>query len=188
MSVKIIIDQVNQNFKNAFASIPGAMIYGLSELIQRKDKDGKLSVLPYVINHKGEGTYVGYDDKNPLIIYHRLNTANQIERVGSSYGDDRTDQITTYNNYLYVYADRRVVCSDQSRLLELVETNLPDYMPVSGYKNVILRVTNVNFNTQTILKGEYQGQIITMKPERVLVQIYYQIETTFRKKCMERCA
>lgn len=187
MSVKIVIDQINQIFRDSFSKIPGAEIYGLSDLIQRKDNAGKLSYVPCVVTKDGQAKYVGFDDKTPLVIYHRLNTVNQIERVGSSYGDDRTDQISTYNNYMYIYGDRKFV-GDQSELLELVETNLPDSMDISGYKGIVIRVTNVNFNALTIIKGEYQGLIVTMRPERVFVQIYYQIETTFRKKCKERCA
>lgn len=188
MSVVTTIDLLNLELVKSFANIPGAKVYGVSELIAKKNQDGSQSNLPGVVSKTGEITYVGYDDKTPLVIYHRLNTASQTEKNGSSFGDDRTDQITTYSNSVYVYADRKMVCADQSDLLELIQTAIPDSLIVSGYKGIVVRITTVNFNTQSILKTEYQGADAKLRPERMLIQINYQIETTFRKKCAVRCA
>lgn len=187
MSITLTIENLNKELVKSFANIPGAVIYGLTELVPGKNKDGSTYVLPGSIDKTGEVKYVGFDDKNPLIIYHRLQTAGQIERTGSSYGDDRTDQITTYSNALYVYADRKMVCADQSGLLELIQASLPDSLVIQGYKTIIVRVLSVNFNTQAILRSEYQGTDAKLRLERVLIQINYQIETTFRKKCVARC-
>lgn len=188
MSIKIAIDIVNVELNKAFSSPMNVAIYGISELFPKKDKTGSSSVLPGISDSQGQIKYVGYDDKNPVILYHRLNSAQQIERPGSSYGDERTDQITTYNLSLYVYSDRGAICSNQPELLELIQTRFPDSLIISGYKTVVVRVQSVNFNTQSILRSEYQGTDARLRPERVLIQINYQIETTLRKKCALRCA
>lgn len=188
MSLGNFISELNENIAKPFVNIPGATFYGLTELITQKRKDASTYVMPGAISKTGEIKFVGYDDKSPLIIYHRLSTAQVIERVGSSYGDDRTDLITTYILSTFVYADRKMVCADQSELCELIQTALPDNLLIQGYKSVLIRVGSINFNTQQILKAEYQGSDAKLRPERVLIQINYQIESTLRKKCAVRCA
>lgn len=188
MSIVNIIENLNLEISKPFAQIPGAVVYGLTELVPGVSKDNVNYVIPGVVSKSGEVKYVGYDDKSPLIIYHRLSSASQTERIGSSYGDDRTDLITTFSIALYVYADRKTLCVDQSGLLELIQASLPDILLISGYKSIILRVQTINFNTQSILRSEYQGTTAKLSPNKVLIQINYQIETTLRRKCAARCA
>lgn len=188
MSLRPIIEIINDSLKNSFKDIPGAAFYGVSELIARKNSDGTATGVPGIISITGEIKYVGFDDKNPLIIYHRAATVSIQERPGSSYGDIRTDQVSTYTNAMFVYADRKSLCMDTTELFEFIQAAFPENAKLQPYKNIVIRIISANFNTQSILRSEYQDTSLKLRPERVLVQINYQIETTFRKQCVARCA
>lgn len=183
-----IINMINQEFGKTFSAYQSIAIYGITELFTKTNKDNSTYTLPGIPDSKGEIKYVGIDDKYSLIIYHRLGVATQVEQSVSSYGDERSNIITTYNNSLFVYGDRKINCASQSNLLELIQTSLPDTLSISGYKNILTKINNANFNTKAIFNSEYSGASSQLKPEKMLIQLNYQIETTASKNCLKRCA
>lgn len=188
MNLNNTIDILNNKFADLFAGQKNIRIRGISEMFTKKNADKSIILIPGVkIGNDIE--YLGADDKDSILIYHRLNTSTFRENTATSYGDDRSDQITNYNLGLYVIMDNKNICFTSLELSEKIQTVLPDSLIMPGYKNVTIKLSNINFNTLQILRSENQG-LIDIKPllQKTALLINYQIETTYRKQCISVCA
>jgi hypothetical protein len=188
MNLNKTIDILNSRFADLFADQKGIRIRGISEMFTKKNAD-KSTVLIPGIKTGNDIEYLGADDKDSILIYHRLNTSSFRENTATSYGDTRSDQIITYNLGLYVIIDSKIICFSSLELSEKIQSVLPDSLVMPGYKSVIIKLSNINFNTLQILRSESQG-LIDIKPllQKTALLINYQIENTFRKECISVCA
>jgi len=153
-------------------------------------QQGKQS-LPCIYLEGQDAKYVGVDDSFPIIIYHKL-LRNTTQPAKTQFGDgNKTIKATTLLNML-VYADRARIRLSPEDLEALVLSGLVDEVPkadypANGFSTIVVYHMETNFNAQGIFAQEYQNVDFFLKPESILFQITYRIESQYRKDCLAIC-
>lgn len=184
MLLRSLIDELNKTFSGV---IPGLKAYGLARSIVRT-VGSELELLPGVANKDGEITYVGIDDIDPVIIYHRnsgIATARLTNRQG--YGDGYSDLVNTYQMAMIVFINHKMTRLYPEELFLFLQASMPDAAKSDPYKNITIRTINVILNSQLVFSAEYAGTAFKLPVEKSLFQINYVIESTFNKNCFAKC-
>jgi len=184
MLLRSFIDKINESFTGL---LPGIKVFGLAQSIVRT-VGVELELLPGVVDRNGEIKNVDLDDADPVRIYHR-NAGITVTRVAQrqGYGDEFNDVINTYQMAMIVYINHKRSKLFPEELFLLLQSNLPDALKSEPYKSIYIRPANVILNSQLVFAAEYSGTTFKLPPEHSLFQINYTIETTFAKKCFEKC-
>lgn len=184
MLLREFIKEINQAFEKL---IPGMQTFGLAQSIVRTVGNDE-ELLPGMVDEKGEVTYVGIDDVDKVRIYHRaagLATARVTGRQG--FGEDLSDIINTYQMAMIVFLNIKGTKLYPEELFLYLQSNIPDQLPISPYKTVFIRTTNVILNSQVVFRAEYAGTAFKLPEHMSLFQINYVIESTFKKECFAKC-
>lgn len=180
-----VIQVLNGLIQPAFAKFTGTKWLGLAQTITR-DGQG----MPGVIDDFGEIKYIGVDDVAPIIIYHKSNNlvTSLKQGVGTGFGDNTGFNVYTFQNQLIAFIDRKKTGITADEFILLLQANLPDKIKKSPYRQLMVRLQNANISTAQVFTLEYPGAVNKLKPEQQLILINYQIEATFDKACLEKCA
>lgn len=179
MPLNSFISAINQKLSGI---ITGAKVYGLTQAVQRGSE-----TLPATITKDGEYEYVGFDDVFPVMIYHK-NTAITVSRSQrQGRGDEFPDLINTYSLSMVVYLDHKRACMIPDEMFLLLQSNFPDAIKEDPFSFIRVNITSVILNSAQVIKTEYEGSDFKLPPEKSLFQINYNIETTFKKRCFEKC-
>lgn len=147
--------------------------------------------LPCVYQEGQDAKYVGIDDTFPIIIYHKLQR-NTTQPAKTQFGDgDKTIKATTLLT-MTVYADRNRIKLSPEDLESLILSGFSDEIPKTaypskGFSSIVVYHMETNFNAQGIFAQEYQNVDFFLKPESILFQITYRIESQYRKDCLAIC-
>ena len=186
--IEDVIGIINRQLSDTFGKYPGVKIYGLTQSLTTRSKDGKTALLPVVVNTDGEGTYVGVDDTAPMRIYHKnlsLNISLQ-PTSGSVFGDERGETKNLYNNALLVFFDRSRIPLTADQVQIYIQSATPQNVTHKPFRSINVLFQSVNLNSQQVYQAEYQnGQVID--PGWSLMQINYQVEALFSKRCFPVC-
>jgi hypothetical protein len=186
MSLTRFIDAINEQITPLFNKWTGVKIHGLAQSMNR-DNAGKTETLPALVDKKGEGQYVGIDDKNSVIIYHKGGAMQVQTKPNSGVGDSAGDLVYTYTISMVILIDRKKLEMLPDEIALLIQANLKDQIKIQDYKSVIIRIQNIILNTQQVFSSEYQNTVYKVKPSQSLFVINYQIESTFNKRCFAKC-
>lgn len=184
MFLNKFIEEVNKPLEKI---ISGIKVYGLAESIARKT--GTVTeVFPGVIDNDGEIKYVGIDDLNSVIIYHKANALgvrNSTQNRG--FGDDLNALINAYSLSMIVYMDRKKTKLSADQLFLYIQSNIPSEIKMSPYKQILIQISTVILNSQAVFDSEYKGSENPLPANHSLMQINYTIESTLQKRCFEKC-
>lgn len=180
MSLKTFIAQINESLQQAFAS---GKLYGLSKTVA-KTTGTVTEILPVL---DGTETYVGIDDVNAVIGYHKASNIQSLINKNSGFGDSQGDIHNVYTNNLIVFVDSDKVKMEADEFATLVQLNFPDRIKVENYKTVFVRVQNIILNSMQIYRSEYGDMEYKLKDRQNLISINYQIESVFDKNCFDKC-
>jgi hypothetical protein len=186
MSLGLFISGINEQIGSLFQKWPGCKIHGLAQSVTR-ESGTKPETLPALVDDKGEGQFVGMDDKHPVIIYHKAGSVASSVKPNSNYGDSSGDIVNTYSMTMIVFIDRKKISQAPDDIVQLLQTSISDRLKIKNFKSVIIRIQNIILNTQQVFAGEYQNTQYKIKPSQSLFAINYQIESTFDKRCFAKC-
>lgn len=180
MPLNSFISAINEKLSGL---VSGSKVYGIAQSVQRGSE-----TLPATISKDGEYTYVGLDDVSPVIIYHK-NIAITVSRSTNQkgFGNELPDLINTYSLNMIVYIDHKRACMTPDDFFLFIQANFPDGIKEEPFSFIRVNITSVILNSAQVLKTEYEGSEFKLPPEKSLFQINYNIETTFKKKCFEKC-
>jgi len=183
MLLRRFIDELNSNLSGV---IPGMKTYGLAQSIVRT-VGSELELLPGVAGKDGEIKYVGIDDVEPVIIYHRNSGITTTRTARQGVGDGYSDLVNTYQMAMIVFIDHKKTKLYPEELFLFLQANMPDAIKSEPYKAIVIRTTNVILNSQLVFSAEYAGTAFKLPVEKSLFQINYVIESTFKKDCFAKC-
>lgn len=190
--IETVIGMINRELADTFGKFPGVKIYGLVQPMTRKTtgKDGKAAteIIPTVVDQNGEGIYTGVDDTAPMRIYHKNLTLPIALRPqsGPVYGDERGEIQNLYNNALIIYFDRSKINLTADEVQIYIQAAVPWKVAIKPFKSISILFQSVNLNSQAVYQSEYQnGRVID--PKASMVQMNYQVEVIFSKRCFPVC-
>lgn len=172
--------------KKLVGIIPNTKVYGLTQAIRRKVGSVE-EVLPGEVKQDGEIIYVGPDDTEAVIIYHRNAGITTARSPRSGIGDGYSPLVNTYQMAMIVFLDQKKVKLYPEELFLYIQSNIPDKTNYKPYDNVVIRTTNVILNSQLVFAAEYAGEDFSLPAEKSLFQINYTIESTHKKDCFAKC-
>lgn len=151
-------------------------LYGIAELV-KYGQDG--ATVPSV-----DEKYIGVDDVNNLILYHRLNSLTSSILPKNAYGNSAGDIVNTYSMWMFVFTQN--IFPEEISLY--IQSQLPDFIQLSPYKNIRTIFSGSVLDSQTVWNQEYKiGDQYALKQNQYLTRINYILETTFSKGCFREC-
>lgn len=186
MNNKIFISAINDSLKGFTDSFPESRILGLAESVMRGSTDQE-QIFPAIINPQGEAQVIDINDVYPLTIYHKQNSVSIAEKTNSSFGDGRAFKIYSYANAMFIHIKGSSVNLTSDEILSFIEANLPDQLKIPDMRSVQIRTETVILNSLTVFNSEYKNVPYRIPLNYYLMAVYYKVEATFDKRCLEKC-
>ena len=184
MSLGKFIEIINKPLEKI---ISGVRVYGIAEPVARTS-GSEVEILPGVISNNGEIKYVGIDDLESVIIYHKANALGvRLSTIKKGFGDDPNAFVNAYSMSMIVYIDRSKTKLRPEEFFLFIQANIPFEIKEQPYKSIFTQINTVILNTQTVYDSEYKGTKNPLPANHSLMQINYTIESTFDKNCFEKC-
>ena len=182
MSLEKFIPAVNSHLQKLFDSFTSAKLHGLAKTIIKKQ--GSVSEMLPVLD--GTETDVGIDDTYPLIAYHKANGINS-QILSNGVGDSIGDVRNTYSISIIVFLDSDKTKLRPDELALFIQANMPEKIKIEKYKSVYVRIQNIILNSIQVYAGEYGNTDYPLSINQNLFSVNYQIESTFKKDCFDKC-
>lgn len=184
MLLRSVIGALNEKLKEV---IPGLNAFGLAQTVVRT-RGNEEERLPVQVNLKGEGVYVGLDDKDKVRLYHRLSDVTTSVITQGATGDDVGLIQNVYRIAMIVYCNNNRIKIFPEELFLYIQSSLNEMVkPFDPYRLISIRTINVIFNSQLVFTAEYSGAAFKLPPESSLFQINYVIESRHKKNCFAKC-
>lgn len=184
MSLNKFIEVINKPLEKLLS---GIKVYGIAESIART-KGSEIDILPGIVSNDGEIEYVGVDDVETVIVYHKVNAIGSRLATIKGYGDDQNAFQNTYSMSMVVYINRKNAKIRPEKLFLFIQANIPFLITQEPYVLIQVPINTVILNSQTVYDSEYRYQSKKPLPkEHSLMQINYTIESTFHQNCFEKC-
>ena len=178
-----ILDLINDQLKGID---PAEKVYGQAQTVIRIS-GSEQDELPGLIGADGEIKYVGIDDVESIIIYHKVNSVSIIQQ-NNGRGDAVGDMQDTFSLSLIAYWDRKKIKFLPDQLLLMLQARLPqEVRGITDIKTVRIRPVNTILNTLQIFNTEYRGNSFKLPANIHLIQLNYNIETVFNPDCFRKC-
>lgn len=183
-----VIGAINLKLRKLFEKYPDAKIYGLTQSVIRITGSEE-ELLPCVVDESGESVYVGIDDLDPFILYHKNNSVNTRLIAGTAFGDEDFDIVNTFNNSLIVYMDRKKTKMMPDEVAFALQANFPNSATFKNRDFKLIRIPfqGVILNSIQVYLAEYGQAAKALDPSKSMLAINYQIEVTFARKCFSDC-
>lgn len=163
--------------------LPNMKLHGIAETVMRGDKAVPAEIVD------GGYRYVGVDDIQSAIIYHRVGTVTVSRSTVRGVGDEPNNYINRYPVGMIVYMDMKRTKLTPDELLLYIQARMPGSFKTDPYNQpVSVTINNVILNGQTVWNAEYGGQTpFRLSESQTLMQINYTIESQVRVACFEKC-
>lgn len=184
MALNNLIAQINKPFENF---IQGIKLYGLAEAVLRVS--GTVTeTIPGIVENDGEIKYVGPDDLQSMIIYHKAAALNSRESaVVKGVGDQPGAIQNLYSLSMFIWLNRKKTKLRPDELFLYVQANIPFKIEVDPYVQVFTRINSAVLNGQQVFESEFKGVDYKLPAHQSMLQINYTLESTFKARCFEKC-
>lgn len=156
--------------------------------VSRTTEGEAIEVFPAVINEHFEAVPVVVDDTYPIIIYNRIMRKQHFKPNKDYPGYKGVRTLVK----MVVYGKRSALNLTQEQLAAIIEINFPEEINRSKFSHLKIQSINVttidtNLNSMQVFNEEYKGFPFFFSDNDLYFSINYQIETTFRKGCLNIC-
>lgn len=180
MSLNKFISVINDSLAGM---VQRMKVYGLAEPVTRGNQ-----VIPGIVRNEGEIIYPGPDDIEDIIIYHKATAlATALSQTVKGTGDDPNASVNAYGMSMIVYLDRKKTKLTPDELFLYIQARIPYQVNIDPYVQVLFRINNVILNGQQVYDSEFKGTENRLPANHSMLQINYTIESTFHKRCFEKC-
>ncbi|MER3499784.1 MAG: hypothetical protein C4308_14760 [Chitinophagaceae bacterium] len=183
VGLKDFIKPINEALKVAFDDVFDFKKYKVFDLAINAQKNDTDQIFPVAFTKNGKGKYLGADDIQSIITYHKVNnfTVSRESRLG--YGDSRGRIKNTYNMKLIVFLKRDITKVEPDELALYIQNKLPECTSSTNGIRLVYNIGEVILNDRQVFDMEYKNVPYFVKPEHALMAINYTIESTFDTNC-----
>jgi hypothetical protein len=184
------VQQINESLVSSLLSkskrFQGAKLYGICE--QAIKNGSQKETYPSVFDLSGDGKYVGIDDQQSLIIYHRKQTVSVSEdTTHKGYGDNAAGSINVYNLSMIVFFSRKKIGLESDELALFLQRHIPPEPTNKNFHYLSVTINSVILNSQQVFRTEYSNVDYFLKPEHALIAINYSLEGKPNLACFNSC-
>lgn len=164
-----------------------SQLFGLSRLVPQEQGQ-----LPAVVDHNGNGTFAGFDDRYPVVLYHRAisMTDAQVEDI-ATFGDGLTHHQSIYRMRCVVYADRDRLKMYGENLAGMILSSMR--ISTRGNSDGLLNITTDTFSCDLdpvrVFTEEYalpQSQF-NLPINAAYFAINYNLNIEYNTTCIDYC-
>lgn len=184
MSLNKFIETINKPLEKL---ISGIKVFGLAEPISRT-QGAVTEIIPGIVGNDGEIKYVGPDDLQTVIVYHKVSgIVTRLTNTLPGYGREFNGLQNAYGLSMIVWLDRKKTNLRPDELFLYIQANLTGKIDQEPYNQVLVNINSVILNGQQVYDSEFKGVENKLPANQTLMQINYTIESAFRVKCFEKC-
>lgn len=183
--IEQIIDIINKDGLNGISK--NQKTFGVAQQIFRVNESEVVDFIPGIVNNNGEIKYIGVDDVNDLILYHKITSANISFENG--YGDGRFSR-NIYSCFLICLYDISKINIDAADMIIVLQSQMPQtIIGMKDIRNVSITSTGAVLNSAQVFNSEYKyGEKNMLLPSNIFfVQLNYNIQITFDQTCINKC-
>ncbi len=179
-SVHDIVDRINESL----STIKSSVVYGIA-MTAIRDNNGAEERVPMALRSKTEGQYIGVDDEEGIIIYHKL--INMTSRVDKTRGVGREPFLNNvYSMAIIVFLNRARVEFLPDELVNVIQDLIPSIISLPPYQSIIPTVNSAILNDTQVWAAEYSADY-SLSANQNLFQMNYTVEVTRLKGCFNNC-
>lgn len=131
MPLSKIIEVINKSL-----DIKGIKLYGIAEPITRTKGDA-IEVIPGIVGNDGEIKYVGPDDIEKGIIYHKHNAIGTKFSAIKGFGDNPGEFVNAYSMSMIVYINREKLKVRPDEFFLFIQAVIPYQIKMSPYSKIL---------------------------------------------------
>lgn len=153
----------------------------------------KVIILPATITTMGEMAQVTPDDNYNIQTYHRIvsNVYGELD-ASEQYGDNNNAQASRMECIMTVIGFTKKLNLTVDQIEALFVAGFPNMVPKAFVQSlqmnrITVQILSSNFNSYEIFNNEFRGESYFLKPESVMFQIRYRVESIFTKGCFQIC-
>lgn len=176
-----IVCKLNEGLKRS--ALKNGFIDTIAYQVVKKSDEGD-QIFPAIYNG-GNAEYIGIDDSNPVIVYHRL--LRNAYRKSTTYNDRF---VQTAQMVMVVYANYQQVNATPDRVEALVIRYLPtqfaaEDLDLAGMNFVNVQILGSDMNPRNVWATEYANVPYRIGIEQIYFSITYNLEIQFDITCLE---
>lgn len=181
-----IICKINNSLSTT--SLTAGLIDGIAYQVTKKTDAGD-QLFPAVFEGGLVEKYIGIDDSNSTIVYHRQirNSYTKNQQIPNRYRQ-------TTQMLMVVYANKNLLQVQTPDALEsLIIKSFPTRLQGSqlegleGLDDVNISVTGSEMNPATVFSGEYRNVPYRLSPDEIYFSISYVLDFQFDNNCLDEC-
>lgn len=184
---------INKTLQNRLSAYPTAEWNGISTPAYRALEGNGSITYPSIIRLKTTGAIpIEFKDNSPFIAYHKLNKSYFTNSSDNRFSDVMSIVNTTTDLTLVVIGWRKWLNIEPEQLALIITHSFPGILTAKqfetlGIKSVLIQEVDVNFDQESIIKGEFKGIRYFLGPEMFTFSIRYQIIGTYVRECVKEC-
>ena len=162
-------------------------LFGLIAVDGVENDGAATKSFPVIYNLAGQGIKANPDDTYAIQIYHKIYSRTYSVKP-SSVGNRNNKVVETTEAKLVVMGWTNRLQLSQEDLSSLLASNFPDQIKPALYQplkldNLSILLRSCNLDKRQVFGEEYKGLAYAVKPEQILFEMRYQIESTYKKGC-----
>ena len=183
-----IVAQINTDLKGGqFDSkkFQKGRFSGIAELVGRKEE-----TVPAIIDNDGNETILVINDIYPFEVYHR-HTGSTVQEVEGNFGDLVYRQETA-QMLMVVIGDRKRLKMTKEEIITGILLGMPlefgsAFLNTNSLDQVSIVPGDFNLSKVDAWNGEYNTELVKLKPETIFFTLTYNIETRSKVDCIDIC-
>lgn len=164
--------------------------FGISKSLPYKKGD-VIEYIPTELNDNGDAKMLIPDDKNPVQIYHKVNSINYSLQK-EQYGNGNDSIVRVANMSMIVFAQRNLIKLSEDMMDLYIIKGMPSKLTTASLTELKLNdcaitQSTTDFNSLAVYAREYNTKKYYLKPEHLFFEVKYQIECKLKKSCINTC-
>jgi len=189
-----IVTFINQSLKKCL--LLDGKFHGISTIIARKkNAAAPLETIPGIFqsestNRPKEYISIAPDDKEKMIVYHKALTNTYALDKNNSYGDGYNYKCTSEMNMIVWVNGSFISNAEQleSVFIHAMPNRIsPELSKELNFINSIITPLSSIMDRLVVFRQEYPQSDFFLKPQHYFFSIRYRIETTYDKRCVDKC-
>jgi hypothetical protein len=184
------IELINQALQTKLFNQPvfsGAKLYGIATDATRNDDSKTVVNYPIIISPTGGCKQVSYDDRYPLMLYHRL-VSKTYTPTKTAIGDSANILTERTEMKLVVTSSSTAIGLSPYALESLVVSALPDNIApatctLMKIRRMLITPLGSIADSMQVFREEYRGVDPFVVPGLIMFSLRYTIESDYQKGC-----
>ena len=189
--IATIVNFINAQLEAGFlkcSAYDDKKVVGLAQILPRMQEENKLEYVPSVVDNEGNAEYIGPEDDNDIIIYHRCTGITVGKAILKTFGDNKPMDSNIAKMCLVVFGRRDHLQMTNYELAIYIQAAFPEAATKEILGELQFRAANINIseiilNDLQVFSEEFTNVVFFLKPDQFLFKVNYTIESAFLKAC-----